>query len=103
MVNMENKRTIRELQHFIGKPCSFFTNQHQRNLKDEQQIVYFIGFPTEINEDGVFYKSYKGDKLNFININHLVSICEEELVTQPQQKAPDNLSDLEKMMSKKSS
>lgn len=100
---MNNNTTIPKLQHFIGKPCSFFTNQHQRNLKDEQQIVYFIGFPTEINHDGIFYKSYKGDKLNFININHLVSICEEELVTQPQQKAPDNLSDLEKMMSKKSS
>lgn len=38
--------------------------------------------------------------MNFININHLVSICEEELVAQPQQKAPDNLSDLERMMSK---
>ena len=100
MVNMKNRTTVKQLQHFIGKPCSFFTSVHQRNMQEDKQIIYFVGFPTEINEDGIFYKSHQGEKMNFINISHLVAICEEEIIIQKKQKPPENISDLEKMMSK---
>ena len=100
MVNMKNRTTVKQLQHFIGKPCSFFTSVHQRNMQEDKQLIYFVGFPTEINEDGIFYKSHQGEKMNFINISHLVAICEEEIIIQKKQKPPENISDLEKMMSK---
>jgi hypothetical protein len=69
-------------------------------MQEDKQLIYFVGFPTEINEDGIFYKSYQGEKMNFINISHLVAICEEEVVVSKKQKPPENLNDLEKMMSK---
>lgn len=97
---MKNNTTISKLQQFIGKPCSFFTSLHQRNMSEDKQLVYFVGFPTEINQDGVFYKSYQGKNINFINIDHLVAICEEEIVIPQKQKPPENINELEKLMSK---
>ena len=97
---MQNNTTIPKLQQFIGKPCSFFTTVHQRNMPEDKQLVYFVGFPTEINHDGIFYKSHQGEKINFININHLVAICEEEIVIPQKQKPPENINDLEKLMAK---
>ena len=85
MVNMDNRTTVKQLQHFVGKPCSLFTSVHQRNMQEDKQLIYFVGFPTEINEDGIFYKSYQGEKMNFINISHLVAICEEEIIIQKNQ------------------
>ena len=97
---MKNITTVDKLQQFVGKPCSFFTTPHQRNMDESKQLVYFVGFPTIINQDGVFYKSYQGEKMNFINLNHLVAICEEEIVVSQKQKAPENINDLEKLMAK---
>ena len=100
MVNMDNRTTVKQLQHFVGKPSSLFTSVHQRNMQEDKQLIYFVGFPTEINEDGIFYKSYQGEKMNFINISHLVAICEEEVVVPKKQKPPENINDLEKLMAK---
>ncbi len=97
---MKNTTTIDKLKQFIGKPCSFFTSVHQRNMPEDKQLVYFVGFPTEINQDGVWYKSYQGEKMNFINLSHLVAICEEEVVIPQKQKAPENINDLERLMAK---
>ena len=97
---MDNRTTVKQLQHFIGKPCSLFTSVHQRNMQEDKQLIYFVGFPTEINEDGIFYNSYQGEKMNFINISHLVDICEEEVVVPKKQKPPENINDLEKLMAK---
>jgi len=97
---MKNNATIDKLKQFIGKPCSFFTSLHQRNMPEDKQLVYFVGFLTEINQDGVWYKSYQGEKMNFINLSHLVAICEEEVVIPQKQKAPENINDLEKLMAK---
>ena len=97
---MKIRTTVVNMQKFIGKPCSFFTSVHQRNMPEDKQLVYFVGFPTEINDDGIFYKSYQGEKMNFINIDHLVAICEEEVVVPQKKKPPENINDLEKMMSK---
>ena len=97
---MKNMTTVDKLQQFIGKPCSFFTSLHQRNMDESKQLVYFVGFPTIINQDGIFYKSYQGEKMNFINYNHLVAISEEEIVVPQKQKFPENINDLEKLMTK---
>ncbi len=97
---MKSATTIDKLKQFIGKPCSFFTSVHQRNMPEDKQLVYFVGFPTEINQDGVWYKSYQGEKMNFINLSHLVAICEEEVVIPQKQKAPENINDLERLMAK---
>lgn len=100
---MFSKETIQKFSHFIDKPCSFFTVNHQRPLSEQQQVLYFVGFPVEIISDGIFYKSCGNKKLNFINFTHLVAICEEEFVKSTPNKAPDNVADLEKIMAKKSS
>ena len=97
---MKNITTVDKLQQFVGKPCSFFTTANQRNMDETKQLVYFVGFPTMINQDGIFYKSHQGEKMNFINLNHLVAICEEEIVVSQKQKAPENINDLEKLMAK---
>ena len=101
---MFSQETLKNLNAFINKACSIFTTTHQRPLNEQQQVLYFTGFPTHFTTEGVFYKSCGGDKLNFVNSHHLVAICEEEFVKKPiTNKLPENISDLENMVANKSS
>ena len=60
----------------------------------ETDILYFTGTIDEVTDDGIFYYGYKG-KLNFINFDHLISISEEEVVSEKEiQEENENQNDV---------
>jgi hypothetical protein len=100
---MINQKLQESLQQFINKPCSFFVTRHQKDFNNETDLVYFSGIVTEISQHGVFYTSFRNRNLNFINFIHLISINEEEIITekkesQPKVAIPETIEDAEKLL-----
>ena len=94
---------IKQLERFIGKPCSFFVTKHQKQFDNETDLLYFSGVITEVTQQGVFYTSFRNKNLNFINFMHLISINEEEIVQEKQESQqkvaiPESVEDAEKLL-----
>lgn len=82
---MKNKN----LEKFINKICTIFTIQTNRDFKAENPTTYpqpvfhyFIGKILEIDEKGVLIQQWNSSKKlqSYFFIDHIVGICEEEIL-----------------------
>lgn len=83
------------LDKFIGKYCSFFVTQHQKQFNNQTDLLYFSGFVTEINSLGIIYTSIKENKINYINFTHLIAICEENILYKEEKNEENNINTID--------
>lgn len=77
------------LNYFVGKVCTVFTVQTNRDFKSEnpqtfpQPIFhYFVGKVLEVTPKGIFMEQWNSSKKlrTFFFMEHVVSISEEEIL-----------------------
>jgi hypothetical protein len=77
------------LNYFVGKVCTVFTVQTNRDFKSEnpqtfpQPIFhYFVGKVLEVTQKGIFMEQWNSSKKlrTFFFMEHIVSISEEEIL-----------------------
>ena len=73
--------------YFIGKICSVFTVQTNRNFKEEnpatypQQVYqYFLGLVEAFDQEGVVLQQLNSNRKTYICTHQLVAIAEEEIM-----------------------
>jgi hypothetical protein len=80
---------MKGLEYFIGKICTVFTVQTNRDFKSENPQTfpqpvfhYFVGRVVEVNQKGVMIEQWNNAKKlkTFFFIDHIVSISEEEIL-----------------------
>ena len=80
---------IEGLEYFVGKICTVFTVQTNRDFKSENPQTfpqpvfhYFVGRVMEVNSRGVCVEQWNNEKKlrTFFFMDHIVSISEEEIL-----------------------
>lgn len=81
---MEISKNLSEL---IGKPCTVFTTQINRNFKEEspktypsQVYCYFTGILQEINSDIIVLQQLITGLKTILFLQHVVGISEEQIL-----------------------
>lgn len=69
----------KQLQYFVGRPCSIFVEPTSRQLQEKQAIGYFVGYVVSIDDVGVTIK-YPDGRHGFFFMRYVVGICEEEIL-----------------------
>jgi tartrate dehydratase beta subunit/fumarate hydratase class I family protein len=84
---------IKNLQHFIGKVCTIFTQPINRNFKEEnpetypeQPYIYFVGVVEAIDEYGVLITQPTTGLKSYFFLRNLVGIAEEEVLDPKNEK-----------------
>jgi len=76
-----NPRTIEHLQYFIGKVCSIVTTSMNRSFDEKISREHFVVIIQEIDSDGIWgTHPYNPSLVSFFNIEHLISIHQEEVI-----------------------
>jgi hypothetical protein len=77
----------KKLQYFVGKVCTIFTRQINRNYKEEnpatfleQMFHYFVGVVESVDEDGIMTTQVQGGQKSFWFMDNLVGIAEEQVL-----------------------
>lgn len=70
--------TIKNLQYFLNKPITIFTNSTGRNFNDTQNNDYFTGICRRVSIDGIETIHPITNCKNFFFINNIIGICEEQ-------------------------
>jgi hypothetical protein len=82
---MKNKK----LDYFLNKICTIITCPISRDFKSENPSTYpqpifhyFVGKILEIDDQGIFIQQWNNNKKlrSYFFINHIISICEEEIL-----------------------
>lgn len=75
---------IKNLEYFIGKPCTIFTHPINRNFKEEnpnsfieQPFHYFVGVIDQVDEHGILVTQIFTGLKSYFFMNGLISISEE--------------------------
>lgn len=77
------------LDNFLDKICTIFTVTTNRDFKAENPTTYpqpifhyFVGKVIEIDEKGILLQQWNNNKKlkSYFFIDHIVSICEEEIL-----------------------
>ena len=97
----------KELLYFVGKACSVFTTQSNRDLRFEDSknypaslFRYFVGIIEVIDEHGIFLtQSTKGLKV-FIMKDHVIAIAEEEMFDPNNPKDAEEIKRMEELVKK---
>lgn len=80
---------IETLEYFVGKICTVFTVQTNRDFKAENPQTYpqpvfhyFVGRVIEVNQKGICLEQWNSEKKlrSFFFMDHIVSISEEEML-----------------------
>lgn len=80
---------MKGLEYFVGKICTVFTVQTNRDFKSENPQTfpqpvfhYFVGRVVEVNQRGVMIEQWNNAKKlrTFFFMDHIVSISEEEIL-----------------------
>jgi len=77
----------KSLEFFVGKVCTIFVVPINRHFDEKTNIEYFLGIIQKIEELGIWYSHITNGKMNFVFMNHIVSIAEETFIP----KQPDEL------------
>jgi hypothetical protein len=79
----------KHLDYFLNKICTIFTVPGNRDFKEENPSTYpqplfhyFVGKILEIDEKGILIQQWNNSKKlkSYFFINHIISICEEEVL-----------------------
>jgi hypothetical protein len=80
------KITSAHLKYFLGKVCTIFTTQINRDFRTENPqkypmmvYQYFIGYVEAIDDTGVLIKQAATGLKTFLFLDHVVGIAEEEV------------------------
>jgi hypothetical protein len=83
----------KNLNYFIGRVCTIFTQPINRNFKEEnpqtfieQPFHYFVGVIEEIDNEGILVTQIMSGFKSYFFKAHIISIAEEE-VLHPENKA----------------
>lgn len=99
---MKNKN----FEHFINKICTVFTIPVNRNFKEENPTTYpqpifhyFVGKVLEIDEKGLLLQQWNNSKKlkSYFFIDHIVGICEEEILDPKRPEDAKVIEDYKKM------
>lgn len=71
---------MRGLHRFIGKFCTVSTLQINFRFKEEQMFDYFSGILEEVDEHGLLLRHATTRCLNYIFMQHVVSVSEEQVL-----------------------
>ena len=81
------------LKYFIGRVCSIFTNQTNRNFSEEnpktalqQTHTYFVGIVEDIDDRGVLIKQIMTGMKSYFFMDSLVAISEEQVLNPENEK-----------------
>ncbi len=79
--------TLKNLEYFVGKPCTILVSQIARQFTDAQFNDYFVGIVESANEDGVMTVHPITSCKNFYPMSRVVAISEEQMLdpSQPEQ------------------
>ena len=86
---------MKNLEYFVDKICTIFTIPINRDFKEENPTTYpqpvfhyFVGKILEADEKGILIQQWNSNKKlrSFFFIEHIVGICEEEVLdpTRPE-------------------
>ena len=96
---------IEGLEYFVGKICTVFTVQTNRDFKSENPQTfpqpvfhYFVGRVMEVNSRGVCVEQWNNEKKlrTFFFMDHNVSISEEEILDPSNPKDKQAIEDYKK-------
>ena len=96
---------IEGLEYFVGKICTVFTVQTNRDFKSENPQTfpqpvfhYFVGRVMEVNSRGVCVEQWNNEKKlrTFFFMDHIVSISEEEILDPSNPKDNQVIEDFKK-------
>lgn len=80
------KSTTQHQKYFIGKVCTVFTTQINRNFKEENPsrypvnlYTYFVGFVEDIDEAGILLKQASTGHKTYLFMHNVVAVAEEVL------------------------
>jgi len=79
---MVTDRQKRNLEYFKNKIVTILTDPINRSFSEEQNIDYFVGKITQIDDHGIWYEHIKTKCLNFIFYEKIITIAEEKVVQQ---------------------
>lgn len=78
---------IKNLEYFIGKPCTIFTRSINRNFKEEnpntfpeQPHHYFVGIIENVDDFGVFVTQVLTGLKSYFFLTGIVAIAEESIL-----------------------
>jgi hypothetical protein len=80
-------RDVKKLNHFLGKVCTVFTYQTNRNYKEENPVTfleqifnYFVGVIESIDDDGVMLTQTQTGQKTFMFMHGIIGIAEEQVL-----------------------
>jgi hypothetical protein len=79
----------KSLEFFVGKVCSILVVPINRKFDEETNLEYFLGIIQRIEELGIWYSHISNGKMNFVFMNHIVSIAEETFLPKEKEKEKD--------------
>lgn len=65
---------------FLGKICTIFVRNINRNFNEEQNINYFVGKVLEFHNDGILIEHVASKCKSFFFLNSIIGIAEESYV-----------------------
>jgi hypothetical protein len=79
--NFMKPRTIEHLQYFVGKVCSIVTTSMNRSFDEKISREHFVVLIGEIDSECIWgVHPYNTTLASFFNIEHVISIHEEEVI-----------------------
>ena len=73
-------------KHFLNKVCTVFTNQINRNFKEEnptdypkQLYNYFVGFVEDMDEAGILIRQVATGLRTYLCMHNVVAVAEEQV------------------------
>lgn len=108
MVTGQQKRS---LEYFRNKIVTFIVGPINRQFDEEQNLNYFLGKITQLDESGIWFEHVQTKCLNFIFYDKIISLAEEKFVADenescaenkkelPNESVPQNVDDLKSMLS----
>lgn len=67
------------MKYFIGKACTIFTSEINRQFTEEQSLMYFTGIVEAIDETGILVAQIGKPLKSYFLFNKIVGIAEEEV------------------------
>lgn len=102
----------KKLDYFLNKICTIFTKQINRDFKAENPTTYpqpifhyFVGKILEIDNKGILIQQWNNNNkklLSYFFIDHVISICEEEILDPNDPKDAEVIDNYKKLNEKAS-
>jgi len=70
-----------DIKYFVGKICTIYVSNTTRLFTEQQFVDYFVGIVEHIDYNwNVYIKHPTTGCMNFFAKNHIIGICEEQVI-----------------------